>query len=105
MALASFISGGQNNVDYAYFPQVNRLAVRQGKQVTIYDSIGHQVCGFSQQQGAVQELYFTARNVSGFIVSGGFVNRRISCNAPRRHRDRKEARFALCVAAVHCHTF
>ena len=53
-------SGGQNNVDYAYFPQVNRLAVRQGKQVTIYDNTGHQVGGFSQQQGTSQELYFTS---------------------------------------------
>lgn len=53
-------SGGQNSVDYAYFPQINRLAVRQGQQVTIYDSTGHQIGGFSQQQGAGQSLYFTS---------------------------------------------
>lgn len=54
-------SGGQNNVDYAYFPQSNRLAVRQGKRVTVYDTTGHQIGGFSQQQGAAQELRFTSQ--------------------------------------------
>ena len=53
--------GGQNAVDYAYFPQVNRLAVRQGSRVTIYDTVGHQIGGFSQQQGATQELSFTSQ--------------------------------------------
>lgn len=54
-------AGGQNNVDYAYFPQVNRLAVRQSNRVTIYDSTGHQIGGFSQQQGAGQSLHFTSQ--------------------------------------------
>lgn len=54
-------SGGQNSIDYAYFPRINRLAVRQGKQVTIYDATGHQIGGFSQQQGAGQSLYFTSQ--------------------------------------------
>ena len=54
-------SGGQNAVDYAYFPQLNRLAVRQGKKVTVYDATGHQIGGFSQQQGASQDLYFTSQ--------------------------------------------
>lgn len=54
-------SGGQNAVDYAYFPRLNRLAVRQGKKVTIYDATGHQIGGFSQQQGAGQDLYFTSQ--------------------------------------------
>jgi hypothetical protein len=54
-------SGGQNAVDYAYFPQINRLAVRQGNKVTVYDATGHQIGGFSQQQGARQELYFTSQ--------------------------------------------
>ena len=54
-------SGGQNGVDYAYFPQRNRLAVRQGKKVTLYDATGHHIGGFSQQQGAGQDLYFTSQ--------------------------------------------
>ncbi|MBX3015269.1 MAG: hypothetical protein KF832_27365 [Caldilineaceae bacterium] len=54
-------SGGQNALEYAYFPQVNRVAVRQAKQVTLYDSTGHQIGGFSQQQGARQDLYFTSQ--------------------------------------------
>lgn len=54
-------SGGQNAVDYAYFPQRHRLAVRQGKKVTVYDATGHQIGGFSQQQGVGQDLYFTSQ--------------------------------------------
>jgi len=54
-------AGGQNSVDYAYFPHINRLAVRQGNKVTVYDSTGHQIGGFSQQQGAGQSLYFTSQ--------------------------------------------
>lgn len=54
-------SGGQNSIDYAYFPTINRLAVRQGSKVTVYDATGHQIGGFSQQQGAGQNLYFTSQ--------------------------------------------
>lgn len=54
-------SGGQNALEYAYFPRSNRLAVRQGNKVTVYDATGHQIGGFSQQQGAGQTLYFTSQ--------------------------------------------
>ena len=54
-------SGGQNGIDYAYFPRLNRLAVRQGNRVTVYDATGHQIGGFSQQQGGGQSLHFTSQ--------------------------------------------
>lgn len=54
-------SGGQNSVDYAYFSHIDRLAVRQGKKVTVYDSTGHQIGGFSQQQGGGQTLHFSSQ--------------------------------------------
>ena len=44
-------SGGQNDSRYAYFPQTRRLAVQHGGQVTIYDTLDHQIGGVQQQQG------------------------------------------------------
>ncbi len=42
--------GAQNQSEYAYFPHINRLAVRTNNQVILYDSTAHQISGFSQQQ-------------------------------------------------------
>jgi hypothetical protein len=44
-------SGGQNDSRYAYFPQSQRLAIDRGGQVTIYNSLDHQIGGVQQQQG------------------------------------------------------
>jgi hypothetical protein len=44
-------SGAQNNLRYAYFPFAGRLAVDCGGDVWVYDTQGHQIGGFSQQQG------------------------------------------------------
>ena len=44
-------TGSQNGVRYAYFAQARRLAIEVGGQVTIYDTLDHQIGGFSQQQG------------------------------------------------------
>jgi len=44
-------TGEQNGARYAYFAQARRLAVEQGGTVTIYDTLDHQIGGFSQQQG------------------------------------------------------
>jgi hypothetical protein len=44
-------SGGQNDSRYAYFPQARRLAVQHGGQVTVYDTLDHQIGGVQQQQG------------------------------------------------------
>jgi hypothetical protein len=52
--------GGQNDAHYAYFGATNRLAVRQKDRVIVYDSTGHRIQGFSQQQsGNVGVLVFT----------------------------------------------
>ena len=45
-------SGGQNNVRYAYFSNARRLAVEVNGNVTVYDTLDHQIGGVSQQQGA-----------------------------------------------------
>lgn len=44
-------TGEQNGARYAYFAQARRLAVEVGGTVTIYDTLDHQIGGFSQQQG------------------------------------------------------
>jgi hypothetical protein len=44
-------SGGQNDSRYAYFPQARRLAVQNGGQVTVYDTLDHNIGGVQQQQG------------------------------------------------------
>lgn len=43
-------SGGQNDFRYAYFPSTHRLAVQEGGQLRIYDTLDHQIGGVSQQQ-------------------------------------------------------
>jgi hypothetical protein len=44
-------SGGQNDSRYAYFPGAQRLAIDRGGQVTIYNTLDHQIGGVQQQQG------------------------------------------------------
>lgn len=44
-------SGGQNDSRYAYFPQTQRLAISRGGQLTIYNTLDHQIGGVQQQQG------------------------------------------------------
>ena len=44
-------SGAQNQMRYAWFPQARRLALDSGGEVWIYDTLDHQIGGFSQQQG------------------------------------------------------
>jgi len=44
-------SGGQNDVQYAIFPQTRRLAIRRNGQLTVYDTGDHQIGGVQQQQG------------------------------------------------------
>jgi hypothetical protein len=44
-------SGGQNDSRYAYFPHAQRLAIDRGGNVTLYDTLDHQIGGVQQQQG------------------------------------------------------
>ncbi|MBL8473269.1 MAG: SHOCT domain-containing protein [Rhodocyclaceae bacterium] len=45
-------TGSQNNLRYAYFANAHRLAVDSGGDVWVYDTLDHQIGGFSQQQGS-----------------------------------------------------
>jgi hypothetical protein len=54
-------TGAQNGVRYAYFAQARRLAIEVGGRVTLYDTLDHQIGGFSQQQGAGGSLTFSSQ--------------------------------------------
>jgi len=54
-----FSSGGQNNIRYAVFP--NRLAVELNGEVTVYDTLDHNIGGVSQQQGGDTSLTFSSQ--------------------------------------------
>ena len=45
-------TGGSNDLDYAYFPDAGRLAVREkGGQARVYDTAGRRLHGFSSSSG------------------------------------------------------
>lgn len=78
-----FSSGGQNNTRYAVFQ--NRLAVDVGGQVTVYDTLDHNIGGVSQQQGNDYSLTFSSQygtiSVNQLpVVSGQNVNQPVEQN-------------------------
>lgn len=71
-------TGSQNNVRYAYFSSARRLAVMTGGDIWIYDTLDHQIGGFSQQQGTGGSITFSSQfgtvNLSTLpVVSRGGV--------------------------------
>ncbi len=54
-------TGAQNSVRYAYFAQARRLAVQTGSDTWVYDTLDHQIGGFSQQQGAGGSILFSSQ--------------------------------------------
>lgn len=54
-------TGSQNNMSYACFPGMRRLAILNNGQVTVYDTGDHNIGGFSQQQGGDQSLTFASQ--------------------------------------------
>ncbi len=54
-------TGGQNNVRYAYFENKRRVAIEINNQVTVYDTLDHQIGGFSQQQGVGGSITLTSQ--------------------------------------------
>ena len=50
-------------MEYAFFPDQQRLAVNQGRKVTQYDTGDHRISGVSQGQGGKQgTLRFSSQN-------------------------------------------
>lgn len=54
-------TGSQNGVRYADFAQARRLVVDVAGTVTVYDTLDHQVGGFSQQQSVGGTLGFNSQ--------------------------------------------
>lgn len=73
-------SGGQNDARYAYFPGPRRLAIQRAGNVTLYDTLDHQIGGVQQQQGgwsgslSFSSQYGTFSVDSLPLVSGGQVS-------------------------------
>lgn len=62
-------SGSQNNLRYAFFPAAGRLAVEANGQVTVYDTGGNHIAGFSQQQAPGGAVVFTTPGGSVSLAS------------------------------------
>ncbi len=54
-------SGSQNQYRYAYFAGLRRLAISDGQNITVYDTLDHSIGGVSQQQGGVAGVGFTSQ--------------------------------------------
>ena len=54
-------TGAQNGVRYACFAQARRLAIEVNGRVTVYDTLDHQIGGFSQQQSIGGSLSFNSQ--------------------------------------------
>jgi hypothetical protein len=51
--------GQQNDVRYAFFPALGRLAVETNGAVSVYDTGGHHIAGFGQQQAPGGAVVFS----------------------------------------------
>lgn len=54
-------SGSQNNIRYAFFPQAQRLVVERNGEVTVFNTLNHNINGVSQQQGGNTSLTFSSQ--------------------------------------------
>jgi hypothetical protein len=55
-------TGSQNDVRYAYFAQLNRLAIELHGKVTVYDTLDNRLSRFSQQQSHAGSLSFYSQH-------------------------------------------
>jgi hypothetical protein len=68
-------TGSQNNIGYAYFAGAHRLAVKTGGEVWVYDTLNHQIGGFSQQQGSGGSIAFSSQFGTIALASLPIVSR------------------------------
>ena len=54
-------TGSQNNMRYAYFASIQRLAIDVNGHVSLYDTLDHQIGGFSQQQSGGSSVTFSSQ--------------------------------------------
>jgi len=68
-------TGNQNQTHYAYFGEAGRLAVKTGSSVWVYDTLQHQIGGFSQQQGGNGGFSFSSQFGNVLLSSLPVVSR------------------------------
>jgi hypothetical protein len=54
--------GAQNALRYAVFPEMKRLAIQDGQQVTVYNTGDHRIFGIAQAQSHEQTLTFSSQS-------------------------------------------
>jgi hypothetical protein len=54
-------TGAQNGARYAYFSQARRLAIDVNGTITVYDTLDHNIGGFSQQQSYGGSISFNSQ--------------------------------------------
>jgi len=87
-------TGAQNNVRYAYFFGARRLAVRTGGSTWVYDTLDHQIGGFSQQQGAGGSITFTSQYGTVSLASLPIVSRDGQPVAPQNEPSQSSSQWA-----------
>ena len=93
-------TGSQNGVRYAYFSQARRLVIDIGGTVTVYDTLDHQIGGFSQQQSIGGTLSFNSQygliDVASLPVvsTNGQPPRAVSPAQPARAQDADQGNVA-----------
>ncbi|MDR5773163.1 MULTISPECIES: SHOCT domain-containing protein [unclassified Caballeronia] len=55
-------TGAQNGMRYAFFSQAKRLAIEVNGKTTLYDTLDHEIGGFSQQQSHGASLTFGSQH-------------------------------------------
>jgi hypothetical protein len=62
-------TGGQNDFRYAYFPSRQRLVIHQQNTLHVFDTTGHFIGGFSQQQQpGIQGFCFSSQQGTFFVT-------------------------------------
>jgi hypothetical protein len=82
-------TGSQNNVRYAFFPAVRRLAIEINGQLTVYDTRDHDIVGVSQQQSEGASLTFISQHGLVRVAELPVVppERKSGANSPRPPED------------------
>jgi len=55
-------TGAQNDIRYAFFAQPRRLSIEVNGKMAVYDTLDHQISGFSQQQSRGASLTFASQH-------------------------------------------
>ena len=61
-------SGGQNGVQYAFFPDARRLVVVRDGNRTVYDTADHHITGVAQDQSDVSAGRLVFRDGNGTVA-------------------------------------